>query len=366
VDGTARLAGVDVARGVAVLGMITAHVGYADPDPWSPTGWLAVADGRSAALFATLAGASLGLTSGGPSPVVGADRRLARARIAARAAALAAVGYVLVDLGTPVAVILPGYALMFVLALPLLGAPVRLLAPLAGSAAVLGPVIVAAGGGRTGAGTDPRSLLVSGYYPAVVWTAYVLAGLAAGRLPLARRAVQARLLLLGAALAVLGYGTAALRPWAPPVAGPYLVATPHANTTTEVVGNLGVALAVLAACLLLAAAGPARRALAPLTATGATALTVYAVHIAAIAVVGPQVVLAQRSNGTLLLFIAVTVGGCLLWRRYLGRGPLERAMRAASTLGAAAAARAPAPGTPASDPAPTPGTTASDPTPTGP
>jgi uncharacterized membrane protein YeiB len=340
-----RVAGVDAARGLAVLGMFAAHVGYAEPSFWTPTGWLAAADGRSAALFATLAGVSLGLMTGGTRPVAGAARRAARRaarwRLSARAAAIAVIGYLLVALGTPIAVILPAYAVTFVVLLPVIGAPARLLVPLAAAAAVGGPLLVAATGGKTGAGTDPRSLLLSGFYPVAVWAAYVLAGLAVGRLPLTERAVQLRLLGAGAGLAAIGYGAAALGVRVLDGPARFLSAAPHADTTTEVTGNLGVALAVLAACLLLIPGTTAGGVLEPLVATGATALTAYVVHIVAIAVLGPEVVLAQRTNGTLLGFVVVAVVACTLWRRRWGRGPLERVVRAASLLAAAAALGAP-------------------------
>jgi len=66
-----RITGVDVARGLAVLGMLTAHVGPGGPDdPW-PWSLAQVVDGRSAALFVLLSGVSVALISGGSSPVIG-------------------------------------------------------------------------------------------------------------------------------------------------------------------------------------------------------------------------------------------------------------------------------------------------------
>ena len=76
---TARLVGLDVARCLALLGMVAAHV----LDERTPDGDLTaraqLVDGRAAALFAVLAGVSLVLMSrrtgwpgaGGPGP---ADR----------------------------------------------------------------------------------------------------------------------------------------------------------------------------------------------------------------------------------------------------------------------------------------------------
>ncbi|WP_238580937.1 DUF418 domain-containing protein [Streptomonospora alba] len=51
---------------------------------------------------------------------------------------------------------------------------------------------------------------------------------------------------------------------------------PHTSTTIEMAGGVGVAMCVLAGCLRVAERLP--RLLEPLTAAGAMALTVYALH----------------------------------------------------------------------------------------
>lgn len=70
-NGGARLAGVDLARGLAVLGMFAAHLLWiTDPFDWGTPGtWIALVDGRSSILFATLAGVSIGLVTGGRVPL---------------------------------------------------------------------------------------------------------------------------------------------------------------------------------------------------------------------------------------------------------------------------------------------------------
>ena len=62
-----RLFGLDAARGLALLGMFAAHT-------LATTGETVV-DGRSAILFATVAGASLGLITGGATPPARGWRR---------------------------------------------------------------------------------------------------------------------------------------------------------------------------------------------------------------------------------------------------------------------------------------------------
>src|SRR5690606_31707624 len=116
-----RVRGLDAARGLALIGMVVAHLDTRiDFDPGVAASWRHVGDGRAAVLFVVVAGFSLALSTGGPTPHTG--RRLADDRLAVlvRSAVLAGLGTVLTVLGTPVAVILTSYAVFFVLALPLL------------------------------------------------------------------------------------------------------------------------------------------------------------------------------------------------------------------------------------------------------
>lgn len=326
-----RVAGVDATRGLAVLGMFAAHVGAA-PAP-GRTDWLVVADGRSAALFAVLAGVSIGLLSGGPVPAVGPARSAVRRRLLARAGVIAVIGYALVALGTPIAVILPSYALMWVLVLPALGWGPRHLVAGAAAFAVAGPLVVSVARGTPTAGAGPAALLVTGFYPAVVWLAYLLAGLAVGRSDLSSRGVARRLLTGGGGLALLGYGGGLLL--ARVVSFEELLSiAPHADTTPEVLGNLGVALAALGLLLITGRSPVGRVLLFPLAAVGRLALTVYTAHVVVVALAGPQIVWEQRTNGTLTAFVVVTLALCTAWVRWLGQGPLEAVVRRISLAAA--------------------------------
>ncbi len=325
-----RITGVDVARGLAVLGMLTAHVGPGGPGspwPWSLT---QVADGRSAALFVLLSGVSVALLSGGSAPVAGTRRVQARTRLLVRAAGVLGIGVVVTLLGTPVAVILPTYGVLFACATPLLGTRPRRLLTGAVVVAALGPVLQQAVGPvlEQLPGREWTDLLTGSHYPAVTWFAYVLVGLAVGRSDLRDTRVRLRLLGAGAALATAGLGAGALltRVVEPGSALAALVTTePHSSSPLEVVANTGVGLAVLALCLLLADAAPGL--VAPVAATGALALTAYTAQLVAIAVLGTSVVW-EPDAGTWVAFLVVTVASCWLWRAAFGRGPLERALHA--------------------------------------
>lgn len=359
-----RIVGVDVARGVAVLGMFGAHLNdiTATRDP-SPA-WLVVAEGRPSALFAVLAGLSIALFTGrrtvprGPALVHG------WLRVATRAGVIFVLGVLLMMFGTPVAVILPSYAVTFLLVAPFIALRPAVVGALAAVAGLAGPTLMAVLRYPSGQGPPPVTtargesflldLVLTGYYPAVVWVAYMLLGLCLGRLDLQSGRVQGLLAVSGLGLLLLGYGGSDLlrhRVTATsPLTEQLLRADPHSDTTFEVVGNAGVALLVLAVVLVLTTApGVARGGrllLHPLAAVGAMALTAYSVHIVAIAILGEDVVWYPESNAVLVWFVVVALVGCTLWARVVGRGPLEWLMRML-TVGAYRPPSAPAADSPA-------------------
>ncbi|HEY6795842.1 MAG TPA: heparan-alpha-glucosaminide N-acetyltransferase domain-containing protein, partial [Kineosporiaceae bacterium] len=221
---TARLAGVDLARALAVFGMFAVHVGPDSDSVGGVGGWLLdLAHGRSSVLFATLAGFSLMLIAGRREPKTGPAGRQARIRIAIRALILLALGTLLTALDTGIAVILAFYGVYFLLALPLVRLRAGTLATIAAVLAVVGPQVAF---GLTQllplpvidaineydplvqvGGDGVLGLLLTGTYPVITWMPFVIAGMALGRLDLAAGTVQRRLGMLGPALMVLGYGT---------------------------------------------------------------------------------------------------------------------------------------------------------------
>ncbi len=198
-----RLVGVDVARCLALLGMMATHV----LDPVDASGELtrvqALAGGRSAALFAVLAGVSLALMTGRQTPVRGPVLRTRALGLAVRAVLIAAIGLVLGSLGTDIAIILTYYGVLFLLGLPFLGLRARWLWLLGVVWIVVGPLLSMAVRPllpeRQFASPDPAQLLepgrllaellFTGYYPAVPWLAYLLIGMAIGRIDLRNRIV---------------------------------------------------------------------------------------------------------------------------------------------------------------------------------
>ncbi|MEB4613701.1 heparan-alpha-glucosaminide N-acetyltransferase domain-containing protein, partial [Leucobacter sp. M11] len=114
--------GIDVARGLAVFGMIGVHAGIAVTfDATNPLTWTALVEGRSSILFALVAGISVAFATGMRTRPQGEALRSARLRMAGRALAVLAIGLALELLGSSISVILPIYGLLFLILIPFLG-----------------------------------------------------------------------------------------------------------------------------------------------------------------------------------------------------------------------------------------------------
>jgi uncharacterized membrane protein YeiB len=267
--------------------------------------------------------------------------------------------------GSFAAVILPYYALLFVLAIPLLSLSVRWLIGLAGFIAVAVPILshLLRAHLPTAPEYNPtfsdvwhrplellRELALTGVYPALAWTAYLCAGLAVGRAVLTSRRTVARIGLIGLALVfasmavswllldVLGgrvrLETVALRSmsadefkdiitWGPTGVTPtdtgWWLATrvPHSSTPPDLLFTIGVALAVLAACILLGRATTA--VLRPLAAPGSMTLTLYSLHLLMLSSPFDP----ENDLTSFLIQVLVVVTFALVWSRFHARGPLE-------------------------------------------
>lgn len=348
-----RVTGVDAARGVALLAMMAVHLLPRGPLE-DPSLAFDVAAGRASAAFAVLAGVSIALSTGGTTPVRGRTWAAAAAGLLVRCLLIGLLGLLLGEADSGLAIILVYYALLFALACPLLGLGARSLAGIAVAVAVVVPVwshLVRDGleplrGANPTLGllfTDPVQLLaelaITGYYPALAWTAYLAAGLAVGRLDLMSRRVAIGLLVLGTALALAASAVSSLlvglaiedrdlRAGAeqeprfgvtPPLSGWWLaVAEPHSGTPSDLAATTGSALALLG--LLLLVARRFERALLPLTWVGGMTLTLYSVHVIVVAEGwGPQDPYALYAMHVVVV-LALAAG----WRSWSTRGPLEQ------------------------------------------
>ncbi|MBB2976100.1 hypothetical protein FHX49_001670 [Microbacterium endophyticum] len=344
--GAKRLGGIDLARGLALIGMFAAHLLTIDAfDAAEPETWLDVVNGRSAILFATLAGVSIALVTGGATPVVGLARKIARQRLGVRAAFLWVLGVILIFTGVPIYVILPAYAVLFCLAMPLLGVRPRALLAIAAILTVTMPFLVAAIEalfGWGGATDSAIGLLIGWAYPFPVWSIFLITGLALGRLDLSRTRVQVGALLIGSLAAVVGYSLAAVYPagpvtydmnGAPTDAGAWFLASvwtadAHSGGILEVIASGGVAVAAIGACILICRTA-LRWVFLPLRAAGTMPLTAYSLQVVVWAV-WAQIALGATTDlwgfRGLEPFWPLTIAvllACMLWALVVGRGPLE-------------------------------------------
>ena len=354
--------GVDAARAVALVGMFAAHILPPGRRGADTVGHLIV-DGRSSALFAVLAGVGIALGSGGQQRPPDATAHLgAAAALVVRGVLVALLGLWLTQFDAPVAVILAYYGVLFVAAAPLLRLPAGILAAGAVVTCALAPVLsqLLRAGLPSGPGEQPGlaalaapgdllvTLTLTGYYPALPWLTYLLAGMAVGRVDLRSVRIAGELLSGGIVLAVLASGASVLllgpgggaaelgtgaiarrRYGTTPTDSWWWLAidTAHTGTPFDLAHTTGCALAVLGAALLVARYARVL-AIVP-AAVGAVPLTLYTVHVLALAAFPPT----PGSEGELLLWhvvgaVAVAVA---LWLAGL-RGPLEWAVSSAAGL----------------------------------
>jgi hypothetical protein len=359
-----RVAGVDVARAVALFGMMSVHIFPSLRPDGSLHPAYVIAAGRSAALFATLAGVGIALASGGATPYAGRRLNAARAGVFARAVLLAVIGLLLGRLDSPPLVILAYYALLFVLAIPFLSLRAPALAAIAVVSALVTPVVsqllrlhlspspIAEPGGRA----ILKELFLTGTYPALTWTAYLFIGLAIGRSNLRRIGFAVKLLVGGAVVAVLAKVVSA---WLLNAAGGVqalhdslpstnfyaqdtqrwldeglfgttptvdwrwlLISSPHSGTTLDLAHTCATSAAVLGACLLLTRVLP-RWSYLPFAAAGSMTLTLYSAHVIALTNGNPLLVSRSDPLRLWLAHVVVALVVATLWRTMVGRGPLE-------------------------------------------
>lgn len=354
-----RIVGVDVARCLALVGMIATHA-LPPFDEHGVTAVQQVAGGRSSALFAVLAGVSMALMSGGPTPVRGVERRRVAVRLATRAGLVAFLGLLLGMLPTTIAVILTYYGVLFLLGIPFLGLSARGLALCSVGWTIVVPVLSQAVRPLlpppTGTSPTPELLVrpwqllteltFTGFYPAVPWTAYLLAGMAVGRLDLRRTRTGVDLVWIGAAAAGLSWAASTLVVGLPHVWGALesgydgasladdlthglhgttptdtwwwlAVHAPHSGTPFDLAHTIGSALLVLGGCLLLCRLVPT--VLAVVFGAGAMTLTLYSLHVA----LRTPAFWPDDNLPTFLLHVAVVVVIGAAYRLAGRSGPLE-------------------------------------------
>lgn len=351
---SSRIEGYDVARALAIFGMIVVNFKLVMGSSAAGPPWLVALaglfEGRAAALFVMLAGVGLTLVSqralrSGHGP----DRRQARRRIWRRALVLLLAG-LLVTLIWP-ADILHFYGVYLALGAALVFVPSsRLL--LAAGVLIAGFVVLCSvfdySAGWNWATLDyhdawtgrglARSLLFNGFHPLFPWGSFLVFGMWLGRQAVGDQGWRQRM-FAGAALALLlAEGGAALgrmamtEGWMGPWATVLFSRGPLPPTPVYMLSAGGSAVMILMVVLSIRQQVSGCAWWRALVATGQLSLTLYIAHI----LLGMGVIEAfgwldrGRSLASTLLyalgFYASAISAAVWWRRHFQRGPCEALM----------------------------------------
>lgn len=365
-----RIDGIDAARGLALFGMFAVHSLWDFNDAGDPSRTTMLAGGRSAAMFAVLAGLSIAIISGGNNPVTGAARKVSAVGLVARAFTIGLIGLfvgVLINsLNVHFAGILAFYGLAFLLAVPLIWLRARDLAIFATAVAIIAPVVLYIVGNHVPnvIWEDPEIfdvfrepyglltyLLFTGSYPVIALMAYVAAGIAIGRLDLTSSRIAGWLVGGGVAIAaaswivatvlLLNFGgldrlyelneteldneiTRTTILWSPQANGttPWELAqrAPHAYSFFSIAHSIGSSMAILGVLLLITRIDLINRVLTPLRAAGSMPLTIYVLQIGMLAAWWWEIDPVLWYEGMVITAMVFAT----VWRHFLGQGPLER------------------------------------------
>lgn len=334
--GPGRLFSLDIARGLALLGMIVINVGPAEAQTLLHRLYL-MPYGRASVLFVVVAGVGMGL-------MLRSRRRDARRwPIVLWRAGLLFIGGLTLQLVTDdVSVILPVYGALFALALVLQFVPRSGLLVLAATMTILGPVLFIAvmnlDGGPYGwwsglpVGELSHDLLFSGRFPLVTWCVPFIMGMWLARLDLRSRPLLDRLIVVGGVAALGGFALsrislALVGEGADVGFARLLTGAAHGQMPLWLISSVGGAVFVIATVQRL---GPRPSwMLGPLAAVGQLPLTLYVLHIGILAVIRPEGGYS-RTEGMAVsaVMIAAFIVVALVWRYFARTGPLEWLLRA--------------------------------------
>ena len=335
-----RLAGVDLARAIAMFGMLIVHTRDNTPVLSAPDRALMWVNVWVGPLFVLVAGVGLSL---------GWQHRRAtrfRTMVLLRAAALLLIGLWLESLF--LGSILQYFAIFFVFGVLALGASRRVLLGLSAACLVAGPLVITfllrageitlflAADRGIGALGNPvaliRALTVDGLYPAIVWSGFFFAGMAIGRLDLSSRRIASRLAIVGGSVGALGcfVGWIATRTFGSDPEGwtHHWTAAAHSESLTWALTALALACGFLGVSLLIARRVSSRGAvLAPILALAQMPLTFYLVHLWYSDTLWWNISSLLTTTGAFLAatiaFYAIFAGAAWLWLRAFRHGPVE-------------------------------------------
>ena len=347
-----RITGLDLARALALLGMIVVHFDLVVAGAFKEPAWLSAlvesCQGRAAATFVVLAG--VGGSLGSARARLRGDptlRRAARVSLLRRGLFLFVIGCLFMVIWP--ADILHSYGVWLALGAALLFARTSVLIVVALASVAISTAFLLTdkffvhwnlldltyNGLWTPVGFV-RNLFLDGWNPLFPWFGLYVYGLILGRLDL--RSPSVRIRLAGAALAVGAAVVLVSKAWAPNLVfsfRPAHLLMIGATPPTPMFVELGASIATLMIMGSIEVANRMPRLVAPLVSTGQLALTLYIGHV--IVGLGTLEEMGRLGGQTLtyavtsaFVFFGIAAVLSHLWRKRFSRGPLEALMRAVS------------------------------------
>ena len=294
-----RIIGLDIARSLAIIGMIVLHMASL---VWHTK---VILNGLPAALFAILAGITL--------MIIARDFTVTTfLRIIARGCIITLIGLALLPVGGEVQVVLVviGITMILVSWIPPLRWWWKLLLLVAATAA---------------ATIKYAPLTLPQVYPLLAYTAYFLAGMLFYEVYIRNSRVVAQWVSTGIAALIAAAGF--YFRFTPDMPG-WLRFTGHTGVLGEIVLSIAVAAIVLHLCLLIGRTVP--KLAYPSAALGAMSLSIYILHV--LTAYYWQSYVSLHNTGWACAFIALFLVLATFWRCLMGKGPAEWAVAKAIAI----------------------------------
>ncbi|MDU3166137.1 MAG: DUF418 domain-containing protein [Corynebacterium sp.] len=296
---SSRIVGLDIARSLAIIGMVVLHMASL---VWHTK---VILNGLPAALFAILAGITLMIIARNFTVTT-------LLRILARGCIITLIGLALLPLGGEIQVVLVviGITMMLLCWVPPLHWAWKLI--LFAAATVAATVKYA-------------PLTLPQVYPLLAYIAYFFAGMLLYEIYIRklRAAAQWASTAIAGIVAAIGFYfrfTTDIPGW--------LRFTGHTGVVGEIVLSIAVAAVVLHLCLLAGRA--ASKLVYPFAALGAMSLSIYILHV--LTAYYWQSHIALHNTAWACAFIALFLVIATLWRRLIGKGPAEWAVAKAIAI----------------------------------
>jgi uncharacterized protein len=351
-----RIIGLDVARALAVIGMIIVNFKVVlgqDGQTWVKS-FASIFDGKAAAMFVVLAGVGLALMTN--SAIKNNDRhklKIAKIRIAKRALFLFVLGLSYITIWP--ADILHFYGIYMVIILMVLPFKERTILILGSAIIFFYPMLVIFLDYETGWDFDTldylgfwtfegfiRNLFFNGFHPVMPWTAFMLFGYWFGKQDLHNDKFIKKTFLLSTLLFIsiqnLSYLSISFLAEGNQEAALELTeilgTNPMPPLPFYMFNGISIAFAIISACILIARRFEDSIIIGALHKTGQLALTFYVAHViigmGIIELVAPEKMgnyTVEFSVSYALVFSLLCIVFAVIWRKYKKSGPLEWIMR---------------------------------------